>query len=110
MLESQVPASRKKFCRKCSGELGKISPSTREAQPPQQEEFIAPNRQENPQKGREAAAPSFIKEIQEAPSFIKEIQEVQDGQETPHDGDAIIPKSPDTVIEWGFKVLGCIQW
>jgi hypothetical protein len=88
VLESQVSASRKKFCRKCSGELGKISPSTGEAQPPQQE-FIAPNRQENPQKGREAAAPSFIKEI----------QEVQDGQETPHDGDAIIPKSPDTVIE-----------
>jgi hypothetical protein len=35
-----------------------------------------------PQKGREAAAPSFIKEI----------QEVQGGQEVPHNGDAIIPK------------------
>jgi hypothetical protein len=36
---------------------------------------------------------------QHAPSFIKEIQEVQEGQETPHEGDEIIPKSPDTVIE-----------
>jgi hypothetical protein len=27
-----------------------------------------------------------------APSFIKEIQEVQGGQEAPHDGGAIIPK------------------
>jgi hypothetical protein len=36
----------------------------------------------NPQKGREAAAPSFIKEI----------QEVQGGQEVSHDGDTIIPK------------------
>jgi hypothetical protein len=33
-------------------------------------------------RGREAAAPSFIKEI----------QEVQGGQEAPHDGGAIIPK------------------
>jgi len=48
VLESQVSASRKNFCRKCSGELGKISP---------QQEFIAPNRHENPQKGREAACP-----------------------------------------------------
>ncbi len=38
--------------------------------------------QENSEKGREAAAPSFIKEI----------QEVQRGQEAPHDGGAIIPK------------------
>jgi hypothetical protein len=38
--------------------------------------------QENPEKGREAAAPSFIKEI----------QEVQGGQEAPHNGGAIIPK------------------
>jgi hypothetical protein len=36
----------------------------------------------NPEKGREAAAPSNIKEI----------QEVQGGQEAPHDGGAIIPK------------------
>jgi hypothetical protein len=36
----------------------------------------------NPEKGREAAAPSNIKEI----------QEVQWGQEAPHDGGAIIPK------------------
>ncbi len=36
----------------------------------------------NPQKGREAAAPSSIKEI----------QEVQGGQEVPPDGGAIIPK------------------
>jgi hypothetical protein len=36
----------------------------------------------NPQKGREAAAPSFIKEI----------QEVQGGQEASHDGGAIILK------------------
>jgi hypothetical protein len=35
-----------------------------------------------PQKGREGAAPSFIKEI----------QEVQGGQEVPYNGDAIIPK------------------
>jgi len=35
-----------------------------------------------PQKGREAAAPSFIKEI----------QEVQGGQEEPHNVGAIIPK------------------
>jgi len=27
-----------------------------------------------------------------APSFIKEIQEEQGGQEAPHDGGAIIPK------------------
>jgi len=39
-------------------------------------------RRENPRRGREAAAPSFIKEI----------QEVQGGQEAPHDGGAIIPK------------------
>ncbi len=38
--------------------------------------------QGNPEKGREAAAPSFIKEI----------QEVQGEQEASHDGDAIIPK------------------
>jgi hypothetical protein len=37
---------------------------------------------EKPDKGREATPPSFIKEI----------QEVQGGQETPHDGDAIILK------------------
>jgi hypothetical protein len=36
----------------------------------------------NPEKGREAAAPSLIKEI----------QEVQGGQEAPHNGGAIIPK------------------
>jgi hypothetical protein len=36
----------------------------------------------NPEKGREAAAPSNIKEI----------QEIQRGQEAPHDGDAINPK------------------
>jgi hypothetical protein len=36
----------------------------------------------NPQKGREAAAPSLIKEI----------QEVQGGQEAPHNGGPIIPK------------------
>ncbi len=36
----------------------------------------------NPKKGREAAAPSNIKEI----------QEIQGGQEAPHDGDAINPK------------------
>jgi hypothetical protein len=36
----------------------------------------------NPEKGREAAAPSNIKEI----------QEIQGGQEAPHDGDAINPK------------------
>jgi hypothetical protein len=35
-----------------------------------------------PRRGREAAAPSFIKEIQEE----------QGGQEVPHDGDTIIPK------------------
>jgi hypothetical protein len=35
-----------------------------------------------PKKGREATAPSFIKEI----------QEVQGGQEVPHDVGAIIPK------------------
>jgi hypothetical protein len=38
--------------------------------------------QENPKKGKEAAAPSLIKEI----------QEVQGGQEAPHHGGAIIPK------------------
>jgi hypothetical protein len=36
----------------------------------------------NPEKGREAAAPSNIKEI----------QEIQGGQEAPLDGDAINPK------------------
>ncbi len=36
----------------------------------------------NPEKGREAAAPLNIKEI----------QEIQGGQEAPHDGDAINPK------------------
>jgi hypothetical protein len=36
----------------------------------------------NPEKGREAAAPSNIKEI----------QEIQGGQEAPHNGDAINPK------------------
>jgi hypothetical protein len=36
----------------------------------------------NPEKGREATAPSFIKEI----------QEVQGGQEVPHDGGTIIPE------------------
>jgi hypothetical protein len=36
----------------------------------------------NLEKGREAAAPSNIKKI----------QEVQGGQEAPHDGGAIIPK------------------
>jgi hypothetical protein len=36
----------------------------------------------NPEKGREIAAPSNIKEI----------QEIQGGQEVPHDGDAINPK------------------
>jgi hypothetical protein len=36
----------------------------------------------NPEKGRKAAAPSNIKEI----------QEVQGGQEASHDGGAIIPK------------------
>jgi hypothetical protein len=38
--------------------------------------------EETLRRGREAAAPSFIKEI----------QEVQGGQEVPHDGGAIIPK------------------
>jgi hypothetical protein len=38
--------------------------------------------EENPEKGREAATPSLIKEI----------QEVQWGQEAPHNGGAIIPK------------------
>jgi len=36
----------------------------------------------NPERGREAAAPSNIKEI----------QEIQGGQEAPHDGDAFNPK------------------
>jgi hypothetical protein len=36
----------------------------------------------NPEKRREATAPSNIKEI----------QEVQGGQEVPHDGGTIIPK------------------
>ncbi len=43
---------------------------------------LAPASRGNPEKGREAAAPSFIKEI----------QEVQGGQEVPHDGGTIIPK------------------
>jgi hypothetical protein len=38
--------------------------------------------EKKPEKGREAAAPSNIKEI----------QEIQGGQEAPHDGDAINPK------------------
>jgi hypothetical protein len=38
--------------------------------------------QKKPEKGREAAAPSNIKEI----------QEIQGGQEAPLDGDAINPK------------------
>jgi len=42
--------------------------------------LCAPRR--NPQKGREAAALSNIKEI----------QEIQGGQEAPHDGDAINPQ------------------
>jgi hypothetical protein len=40
------------------------------------------SKRKDPQKGREAAAPSNIKEI----------QEIQGGQEAPHDGDAISPK------------------
>jgi hypothetical protein len=40
--------------------------------------------EENLEKGREVAALSFIKKI----------QEVQGGQEAPHDGGAIIPKMP----------------
>jgi hypothetical protein len=39
-------------------------------------------RRRNPEKGKEAAAPSNIKEI----------QEIQGGQEAPLDGDAINPK------------------
>jgi len=38
--------------------------------------------EETSTRGREVAAPSFIKEI----------QEVQGGQEVPHDGSTIIPK------------------
>jgi hypothetical protein len=38
--------------------------------------------EEKLEKGREATAPSFIKQI----------QEVQGGQEAPHNGGAIIPK------------------
>jgi hypothetical protein len=45
-------------------------------------EYIAQNVSLSGKKGREAAAPSNIKEI----------QEVQGGQEAPHDGGTIIPK------------------
>jgi hypothetical protein len=38
--------------------------------------------QKDPQQGREAAAPSNIREI----------QEIHGGQEAPHNGDAISPK------------------
>jgi len=38
--------------------------------------------EKKPREGREAAAPSNIKEI----------QEIQGGQEAPHDGDAFNPK------------------
>jgi hypothetical protein len=38
--------------------------------------------QKKPREGREATAPSNIKEI----------QEIQGGQEAPHDGDAFNPK------------------
>ncbi len=38
--------------------------------------------EKKPRKGREAAAPSNIEEI----------QEIQGGQEAPHDGDAYNPK------------------
>jgi hypothetical protein len=38
--------------------------------------------EKKPEDGREAAAPSNIKEI----------QEIQGGQEAPHDGDTINPK------------------
>jgi hypothetical protein len=38
--------------------------------------------EKKPENGREAAAPSNIKEI----------QEIQGGQEAPHNGDAINPK------------------
>jgi hypothetical protein len=38
--------------------------------------------EKEPQQGREAAAPSNIREI----------QEIQGGQEAPHNGDAISPK------------------
>ncbi len=41
-----------------------------------------PREGKNPEKGREVAAPSNIKEI----------QEVQGGQEAPHDGGVIILK------------------
>ncbi len=40
------------------------------------------NAEKDPQQGREAAAPSNIREI----------QEIQGGQEAPHNGDAISPK------------------
>ncbi len=43
---------------------------------------VAYGPQKKPEKGREAAAPSNIKEI----------QEIQGGQEAPLDGDAINPK------------------
>jgi hypothetical protein len=44
--------------------------------------IVATKTQENLEKGREAAAPSLIKEIQEG----------QGGQEAPHDGGTIIPE------------------
>jgi hypothetical protein len=44
--------------------------------------FSLRKREKKPEKGREAAAPSNIKEI----------QEIQGGQEAPLDGDAISPK------------------
>jgi hypothetical protein len=44
--------------------------------------YITFSLEKDPQQGREAAAPSNIREI----------QEIQGGQEAPHNGDAISPK------------------
>jgi hypothetical protein len=64
-----------------SNEKIKRSPEI-EAQQSEQDDKSLNLSRKDPEKGREAAAPSNIKEI----------QEIQGGQEPPHDGGAINPK------------------
>jgi hypothetical protein len=73
-------------------EMEKNCQSTRE-RPPAGQGGSSPNqstRENDPQQGREAAAPSNIREI----------QEIQVGPEVPHNGDAI---SPNQSIRWSNK-------
>jgi len=57
---------------------------------------VRTDRVKKPREGREAAAPSNIKEF----------QEIQGGQEAPHDGDAFNPK--DAYVA-SFRLKGLIN-